>query len=92
MFEEMMAMVEALVAVEDVYFDFYGGQYHLTVNDFEGFDQDWDEVMREFVDEAGVNALLTWMEEHASSIEGDFYRQFHFDGFDVEVGFTSYDI
>ena len=48
--------------------------------------------MRDFVDEAGVDALLAWMEEHASSVEGDFYRVYHFDGFDVEVGFTSYDI
>ena len=38
MFEEMMEMVARLEAVEDVYWDFYGGQYHLTVNDFEGFD------------------------------------------------------
>lgn len=90
MFDEFMMMVEA--CGEDVMFDGHDGDFDLTFDDFEGFDDDWSEVDREYTHPAEVDALGDWMEEHASSVEGDFYRTYHFDGFDVTVGYTSMDI
>ena len=93
MFEEMMMMVRALEAVGDVMFnDWTDGSYDITFCDFEGFDEDWEEVMRDYADEMGVEALQEWLEEHCVSQEDDFYVVYHFEGFDVQVGFTSFDI
>jgi len=91
MFEEMMKMVQPLVKTNDASFEFYGGRYHLTINDFEGFDDDWNEIMRDY-DEEKVDILLEWLKNHASSVNMDYYELYHFNGFDVEIGFTSYDI
>ena len=92
MFAKMMEMVNAMVAVEDADFDFYGGMYHLCFIDFVGFDENWSEVMRDFADEAMVDRWFDWANAHAQAVEGDYYRVYHFDGFDVQVGFASYDI
>ena len=63
----------------------------ITVDDFESFDDDWSEVMRDY-DEEAVDALIEWLEEHCISAEGDFYAYYHFEGFDVQLGYASFDI
>jgi hypothetical protein len=65
---------------------------HLTIDDFEGFDEEWEAIDREFVDEEAVEEVLDWLEECADRIEGDFYRQYHFGDIIVEVDYASYDI
>ena len=42
-------------SVDDDYID-------LTIDDFEGFDEDWGEVEREFVDADAVEEVLDWLE------------------------------
>lgn len=64
----------------------------LTINDFEGFDEDWNEVDREFVDADAVEEVLEWLEENADSVDGDFYYYYHFGEIVVEVDYTSFDI
>ena len=49
MFEKLMTMVNALVEVEDVYFREYNNTLYITVNDFEGFGEHYEEIDREFV-------------------------------------------
>lgn len=68
-----------------------GAEMHLTVEDFAGFDEHWHEQFRDY-DEDAVDALLEWLEEHALSVDGDYYTYYHFDGFLVQVGYGSYDI
>ena len=63
----------------------------ITVEDFEGFDDDWSEIMRDYDVEA-VNGLIKWLEEHCISEDGDFYSYYHFEEFDVELGYASFDI
>jgi hypothetical protein len=63
----------------------------ITVDDFEGFDDDWSEVMRDY-DEEAVDGLIEWLEEHCVSEEGDLYSYYHFEKFDVQLGYTSFDI
>ena len=66
-------------------------ELHLTVEDFAGFDEHWHEQFRDY-DEDAVDALLEWLEEHALSMDGDYYTYYYFDGFLVQVGYASYDI
>jgi hypothetical protein len=63
----------------------------ITVEDFEGFDDDWSEVMRDY-DEEAVDGLIEWLEEHCISEEGDLYSYYQFEEFDVQLGYTSFDI
>ena len=90
MFEELKMMIEA--CEYDVYCDIDGSNVYLTFDDFEGFDDDWSEVMRDYVNPEAVEALEDWLDDHCLSCEGDLYIVYHFDGFDVEVGYTSFDI
>ncbi len=67
---------------------------HISVdfNDFEGFDDEWEEIMRDYDDEEAVEAFEEMLRKEALSVEDGFYTVYHFDGFDVKVGYTSYDI
>ena len=64
----------------------------LTIDDFEGFDEHWSEVAREFVDADAVEEVLEWLEENADCVDGDFGRYYHFGEIVVEVDYTSFDI
>ena len=64
----------------------------VTVEDFEGFSDDWDEIDRELDDEALVDSIQEQLEASAVSVSGDFYRYYEFDGFTVVWGYASFDI
>jgi hypothetical protein len=92
MFEAFEMIIARLTASEDVSVDrVVGSCYYITVDDFEGFDDDYCEVMRDYADEEMIDALFELLES-AESIEGDMYRTYRFADFSVRVGFTSYDI
>lgn len=69
-----------------------GSQISVTVEDFEGFSDDWDEIDRELDDEELVDSIEEQLEASALSVSGDFYRYFKFDGFTVVWGYASFDI
>lgn len=77
---------------EDSWYDVDDNRINLTINDFEGFDDDWSEIDRELVDAKAVEEVLDWLKENADSSEGDFYEYYHFGDIVVEVGYTSFDI
>lgn len=64
----------------------------VTIEDFSGFDDDWSEVYRQFNDGKAVDTFLKMLETECSSKEGDFYVVYHFEGFDVQLGYASFDI
>lgn len=76
----------------DSWYDVTDNHIDLTINDFEGFDENWSEVDREFVDADAVEEVLEWLEKNADCVDGDFYRYYHFGEIVVEVGYTSFDI
>ena len=45
----------------------------VTVEDFEGFTDDWEEIDRELNDAKLVNYIREQLETKASSVSGDFY-------------------
>ena len=67
------------------------GTIQVTVLDFEGFDDDWNEVMRDY-DEVAIEQMEDTLAEVANKVESDFYTVYHFDGFKVVIDYTSYDI
>lgn len=69
MFEKLMTMVNALAEVEDVYFREYNNTLYITVNDFEGFGEHYEEIDREFVNEELVEELVEFIENANYTIE-----------------------
>lgn len=65
----------------------------ITINDFEGFDEDGSEVMRDYDIEA-VETLLEWLEKHCVSEDNadSLYHEYKFENFYVQFGYSSYDI
>ena len=84
---EMLADLGADVEVDEC-----GSDVRVTVQDFEGFDDDYSEVERELDDEDAVDEVHDRLEAEASEVEGDFYRYFHFDGFTVVWGYASMEV
>lgn len=69
-----------------------GTVYDVTMEDFEGFDDDWCEVDREYEREGLVDEFLEALEAQALRTEGDFYTTYYFDGYAIQIGYASYDI
>ena len=88
--ETVIAQLDRISA--DSYYDVSDNHIDLTIDDFEGFDEDWCEIDREYNDPAAVEEVLEWLEENADFVDGDFYRYHHFGEIVVEVGYTSFDI
>lgn len=77
--------------------DFYNKEQglhtiHVDLNDFEGFDDDWCEVMRDYDDAQRVDSFIAWLDDNCIAQEGDYYVHYTFEGFVVVLGYTSYDI
>ena len=88
--ETIIAQLDRISA--DSWYDVNDNYIELTIDDFEGFDANWNEVEREFVDEEVVAEVLNWLRENADSIDDNLYRYYHFGDIVVEVGYTSFDI
>ena len=63
----------------------------VTVEDFEGFDDDYEEVDRDFNEDA-VEAVYDKLSDTCISEDGDYYHYFHFEDFTVVWGMASFDI
>ena len=88
--ENIIAQLDRISADSDYEID--GNHINLTINDFDGFDDDWSEIERDFVDENAVDEVLEWLEENADYVDGDFYHYYYFGEIVVEVGYSSFDI
>ena len=91
----MMELVGMMMQAQDngdAYVDFRGGALHFTINDFEGFDEDWSEVEHDFIDVELVDDIEDALEDMADERVGDYYVEYHFGDAVVVVGSTSMDI
>lgn len=89
--EMMVATVEALGADATLWVA-KSGRLDVTLENFEGFDEDWEEVYRDYDHPEAVAQFEEMLETECLSQDGDFYVTYHFDGFDVQLGYASYDI
>ena len=87
-----MVMELLATAGADLSVDECGDRIYVTVEDFDGFDESWDEIMRDLDDEELVDSIYEQLEASAVSASGDFYRYFDFDGFTIVWGSASFDI
>lgn len=89
-FEKMIAAIEALG--DDALYDVVDRRIDVTLRDFDGFDDDWCEVMRDYDDEQAVENFLQMLDDECLSSSDDFYKDYEFDGFTVSLGYESFDI
>ena len=73
------------------FFDYGQPRIHVTIEDFEGFDEDWNEQMLDY-DANEVARMERRLAEVANKVERGFYDYYYFDDFTVVVGYASYDI
>ena len=90
MFNTVMTMINA--CKDDVDFEIEQNTIYLTVDDFYGFDEDWNEIMRDYDHPEEVNILLDWLNKNCISKTKNLYVVYSFNGFTVHLGFTSFDI
>ena len=89
--EAMLATIKAL-GDDATIFDEHDYCLAVTIEDFEGFTKNWEEIDRDFDNPEAVRAFLEMLEAECLYKDGDFYVTYHFDGFDVEIGYASFDI
>lgn len=64
----------------------------VIVEDFEGFDEDGDEVFAD-INEDAVNTMIEWLDKHCDSHDsGCFYQYYTFGNLVVCLDWESYDI
>lgn len=68
------------------------GTLEITLQDFEGFDDEWNEVDREYDNQNKIDEFFKILDTECISKERDFYTTYHFKNFNVEIGYASYDI
>lgn len=79
-------------AGNDLYYNINNeGDINVTINDFIGFEDDWNEIYREYNEEL-VNTIEEKIEAAADDAWGDFYRYYKFEDFIIIWGYASFDI
>lgn len=88
----ILEMMTALEASHDLTVDQEGSYYDVTVEDFEGFSSDWDEIERKITQPDLLNAFIKALDAQASYTSGRLYTTYYFDDFTIKLGYASYDI
>ena len=88
--EQIIEVMDSLG--EDVtYFD-CGDILHVTLEDFAGFDEDWNEIERDYDNPEAVDEFLAILEEYGRPYTSGLYPSYDFDGFKIELSWASFDI
>lgn len=82
--ETVMAMVEELG--NDAEMEVFGNTISIWLIDFDGYDDDWKEVLRVFERPDKVEALKKWLATNATSANKNI---FYFDDFTVKLTYSS---
>lgn len=89
-FEKMIAAIEALG--NDAFYDIVDRTINVTLHDFEGFDDEWCEIMRGYDNEQAVENFLKMLANECISFKDNFYKDYEFGDFTVSLGYESFDI
>lgn len=65
-------------------------ELQFTIEDFSGFDEDWNEIDRELTTD--INAFIQWIKDNANTIEEDWQTRYIFDDITVTICYASEDI
>ena len=74
------------------YFSMDDKEYSLTFNDFYGFDEEWNELYRDYDNPQAVEELQDWLNENCLERKDKLYSHYYFNDFIVKTGYASYDI
>ena len=85
---EVMAMLATVKDIE--VYEYEDGDIDVTIQDFEGFDEDWSEIIVDV--DASVEVMEDWLAAHCVSQCHDYYSEYEFEDFTVCVGCSSMDI
>ena len=86
--KQLMALCEDISFWENIDKNMLG----VIVEDFEGFDEDGDEVFAD-INEDAVNTMIEWLDKHCDSHDsGCFYQYYTFGNLVVCLDWESYDI
>lgn len=91
MFNEFNKLVRAC-GVDAILERHSDGTYVLTLEDFDGFDSNWNEVEREYENEEAVDALLKWLEANYTERKSNLYIHYLFPDFRLTLGYASFNI
>ena len=67
--EKIIEKLETIKTDAYYYVDDEDNEIRLTIDDFEGFDEDWSEVERELENHKAVEEVLEWLEENADEVD-----------------------
>lgn len=76
----------------DASYSEYDNVVEICFNDFDGFDDDWSEILRNYDNPSAVAELLEFLSNNCVEVNNDFYTTYTFSNFAVCVGYASYDI
>jgi hypothetical protein len=65
-------------------------ELQFTIEDFSGFDEDWNEIDRELTTD--IDAFIQWIKDNANTIEEDWQTRYIFDDTTVTICYASEDI
>lgn len=89
--EQIIEVMDSLG--EDVTYFYRKGVLYVTLEDFAGFDEDWNEIDRDYDNPEAVDDFLIMLEENSRSYDSvGCYEVYGFDGFEVMLGCASFDI
>lgn len=90
--KELLKMLEESKNLGDVDYYTYENELNIDFNDFDGFDDEWNEVEREYTNENLVNKILNYIETNATLIKDSLYQTYQLDDKIIVIGYTSFDI
>ena len=90
--EKLLEMLEKSKNLGDV--DYYTCENELNIdfNDFDGFDDEWNEIERKYNNENLVNQILNYIETNAILIKDSLYQTYQLNDKIIVIGYTSFDI
>ena len=90
--EKLLEMLEKSKNLGDV--DYYTCENELNIdfNDFDGFEEEWDEIERKYNNENLVNQILNYIETNAILIKDSLYQTYQLNDKIIVIGYTSFDI
>lgn len=90
--KKLLKMLEESKNLGDVDYYTYENELNIDFNDFDGFDDEWNEVEREYTNENLVNKILNYIETNATLIKDSLYQTYQLDDKTIVIGYTSFDI
>ena len=90
--KELLKMLEESKNLGDVDYYTYENELNIDFNDFDGFDDEWTEVERDYTNENLVNKILNYIETNATLIKDSLYQTYQLDDKTIVIGYTSFDV